>query len=241
MNVIEHISSTVIIPLNIFGIDISITNQVAILFLAVISIILFFYFAGKKASIVPNKLQNFAEIYLTTLWDSLESVIGDKRWLPFFCAIFSIILFVNLLGSFPLAVPPSANINFTATLAIIVFLTAHISGLKKNGVSKYFSSFVPSDLPLPLLLFIVPIELVSQIARPFSLAVRLFANVFAGHAVTLTIIGLIFVFRNIFEIPGSVFGHVIVSGFEIFIAFIQAFIFTFLSAFYVGSAIDPEH
>lgn len=241
MNIIQHLSERTILSLNVWGIDISITNEIIVLWVAFLLICLFFYFSGKNANIIPHKLQNISEMYISSLWYYIEPIIKDKTWLPFFCALFSFILFCNLLGILPGVVPPTANINFTATLAVIVFLLSNVVGIKKHGMKQYFSSFIPSGIPKFMVPIFLPIEVLSILTRPLSLSIRLFANIFAGHAVTLTLISLIFVFKSYWVVPGSVFGNTIISLFEIFIALIQAFIFTFLSAFYIGSSIKLEH
>src|SRR3989339_230870 len=240
MNIFSHLSDRIIVPLKIAGIDISITNEIIVMWVAIFFIILFFYFGSKKTSIIPNRFQNLVEMYVLTLWENIEPIVQSRAWLPFFCGLFSLILFCNLLGGIPGIVPPTVNINFTATLALCIFLITQIVGIKQNGIKKYFLSFVPLDVPFWILVFIVPMEILSQLIRPFSLSIRLFANIFAGHAVTLTIIGLIFVFKSYWVLPGSLIGHVFISAFEVFVAFIQAFIFTFLSAFYIGSSLNLE-
>ena len=241
MDIIGHLSSKVWVPLKIGNLDISITNQIVVMWVAAVLVILFFYFSGRKTSVVPTPLQNFAEMYISALWQTIEPIVHDRIWLPFFCGLFSFILSCNLLGAIPGVTPPTANINFTATLAAMIFLIAQGVGIKKHGAVKYFSGMAPSGVPWPILIFLIPIEIMSQLARPFSLAVRLFANLFAGHAVILTIVGLIFVFKSYYVIPGSLIVDLAISMFEIFIAFIQAFIFTFLSAFYIGTSLEGEH
>ncbi|OGC05659.1 ATP synthase F0 subunit A [candidate division WOR-1 bacterium RIFOXYA2_FULL_36_21] len=240
MNIFSHISERIVVPLKIAGIDLSITNEILVMWIAIFCIILFFYFGSKKVSIVPNRFQNLVEMYVLTLWENIEPIVLNRAWLPFFCGLFSLILFCNLLGGIPGIVPPTVNINFTATLAVCIFLITQIVGIKQNGIRKYFLSFVPSNVPFGILIFIIPMEVLSQFIRPFSLSIRLFANIFAGHAVTLTIISLIFIFKSYWVIPGSLIGHLLISVFEIFVAFIQAFIFTFLSAFYIGSSLNLE-
>src|SRR3989339_2069434 len=231
MDIFEHISQKVIYPINIKGLDLSITNEIVVLWASVVLIGLFFFLASRKVKILPHRAQNMGEIYIAMLWEYLEPIVHDKSWLPFFCSLFSMILFCNLLGLIPEVIPPTTNINFTAALAILVFAVTLYAGIKNNGFGKYLRSFIPGGMPWPILFFIVPIELISQLARPFSLAVRLFANIFAGHAVVLTIIGMIFMFKSYWVIPGSVLGVIVISAFEIFVALIQAFVFTFLAAF----------
>jgi len=141
-----------------------------------------------------------------------------------------------LLGLVPLLAGPTTNINVTAALAIIVFLTVQVTGVVKHGPLGYLKSMIPSGVPLPIAVFLFPVEIVSQFAKPFSLAVRLFANMFAGHAVMLLIISLIFLFKSYLILPLPIIGNTAIMMFEIFVAFIQAFVFTYLSALYIATA-----
>lgn len=238
MNVLEHIYQKTIFPLHFLGLDISITTSVVALWLAALISFLFFLFAARSLKLVPGKMQNLAEAGVVFLRDEVASQISQDRgqWLPFLVVLFCFILANNLLGLFPGVSSATTNINVTATLAIIVFVVVQVAGVVKQGVSGYLKSFLPKDVAWPIMIFLVPVEFVSQLAKPFSLALRLFANMFAGHAVMLLIISLIFIFRSVIIVPFPVVGEVAIMGFEIFVAFIQAFVFTYLSALYIATA-----
>jgi F-type H+-transporting ATPase subunit a len=119
-----------------------------------------------------------------------------------------------------------------------VFVVVQTAGVAKKGLGGYLGSLVPPGLPVPIALFMIPIEIVSQLAKPFSLAVRLFANMFAGHAVMLMLLSLIFLFRSYLILPLPVIGNTVVLAFEIFVSFIQAFIFTYLTTLYIATAVE---
>lgn len=242
MNVLEHIYQKKLFPLELWGIDLTITNGVISLFLAAAVAFLFFFLASRRLKLVPGKLQNLAETMIVFLRDEVAEQIPQDRekWLPFLIAIFSFILACNLLGLIPDVSGATANINTTAALAGIVFIVVQLSGIRKHGIAGYFKSFFPSGVPLAIKIFMVPIEFVCQLAKPFSLALRLFANMFAGHAVMLLIISLIFIFKSYLILPLPIVGNVAILLFEIFIAFIQAFVFTYLSALYIATALEGE-
>jgi F-type H+-transporting ATPase subunit a len=238
MNILEHLNQKMIWPLHLGWLDLSITNGVITLWLAAGLTLLFFLVVSRRLKLVPGSLQNLAELLIQFITAEVAAQIEHdrQRWLPFLLALFSFILLNNLLSLVPGLPSATANINTTATLAIIVFIVVQLTGIIKKGLGPYFKSLIPSNIPLPIALFMVPIEIVSQLARPFSLAVRLFANMFAGHSVMLLIISLIFIFRSYLIIPLPVLGNAAVLTFEIFIGFIQAFVFTYLSALYIGTA-----
>ncbi|MBU0573790.1 MAG: F0F1 ATP synthase subunit A [Candidatus Margulisbacteria bacterium] len=243
MGVVEEIAHKVLFPVAILGQDVSITTLVLLMWLAVFLVFFFFFIASRRVDLLPSGMQIFAE-YLISLIDEyvFVNIEVDRRiWLSFLVALFSFILVSNLLGLVPGFTSPSSDINFTATLAVIVFIIVQAVGIRKKGLIKYLSSLVPADVPLPIKFMLFPIELIGQVARPFSLAVRLFANLFAGHMVLLSVIGLILVFRNHAITPFPLIGAVLISAFEMFVAFIQAFIFTFLTSLYIGEALGSEH
>lgn len=240
MNVFEHLSQQVLYPFRLGGVDISVTNGVLTLWLAGALAVLFYALVSRKLEPVPGKLQNLAELVVVFIKEEVAVQISEDRdqWLMFLIALFSFILLNNLLGLVPGISAATANINVTAALALIVFLTVQGSSLKKHGLLGYFKSFIPPGVPLIIAFFMMPVELVSQLAKPFSLALRLFANMFAGHAVMLLILSLIFLFKSYLIIPLPVIGNVAILLFEIFVAFIQAFVFTYLSALYIATALE---
>jgi F-type H+-transporting ATPase subunit a len=136
----------------------------------------------------------------------------------------------------------TANLSVVLALALITFFATHIEGIRYNGPSRYFKSWIPSGVPGGLLLLIVPLEIISQFMRLISLSVRLFANMLAGHMLILVMLGLIFIFESAVVSVISVPVGTLFYLFEVAIVVtIQAFVFALLSAIYIGGAIEPEH
>ena len=243
MNILEHLYQKNVIPLQLWGMDLSITNGVLTLWLALAVVFLFFFLASRRLKMVPTGLQNLAEMLIDFTKAEIASQIeeGSEKWLPFLVAIFSFIFINNLLGLVPGLGGSTTNINTTAALAIIVFVVVQAAGIYKIGLAGYLKKYVPAGVPFFIAIFMIPVELISQMARPFSLAVRLFANMFAGHAVMLLIISMIIIFKSYILLPVPVLGNMAFLAFELFIAAIQAFVFTYLSAFYIATALEEEH
>jgi F-type H+-transporting ATPase subunit a len=176
-------------------------------------------------------------------------ILGEEgiAWFPFIATLFFFILFCNLLGLVPIfpGFTATSNINVTASLAAVVFICTHSAGIAKHGIGRYFKTFIPGGMPrgiagIVLSGFMVLIEIISHFARPFSLAVRLFANMTAGHLVILVFISLIFMI-SAFITPVSVVMAVVMMAFEIFVCVLQAFIFAILASIYIRLATAEEH
>ena len=175
----------------------------------------------------------------------------SDRYVPFLWTLFLFILFNNLLGMFPFGGSATASVYVTGALALIVFFAIHGSAIARMGVAGYFKSMWPQiDVPFPLGYIITPvvfvIELIGVLVRNAVLAVRLFANMFAGHAVLAVILGFIVAAKTVFALwftitVSSVLGVVALSLLELFVAFLQAYIFTFLTALFMGMALYPAH
>ena len=165
---------------------------------------------------------------------------GGERFAPFVCTLFFFILFSNLLGLIPYGSTATANISVTAALAILTFVVAEIGGLVALGPRHYMKTlfFVPAGMhPAAAYLMAValfPIELLGKFTRPFALAIRLMANMTAGHIVLLAVISLIFVFGNWWIVPGPVLMAIAITFLELFVAFLQAFIFAVLTSVFIG-------
>ena len=161
--------------------------------------------------------------------------------MPFFLTVFFFILFCNLIGLIPYSATPTGNISVTAALALCTFVVVQVAGIANNGLFGYFKSLVPSGMPLWLLPMMVPIEILGLFSKPFALCIRLFANMIAGHVAILVFLGLIIMLQNYLIAPFSVGFAAAIYLLEIFIAFIQAFIFTLLSALFISMAAHPDH
>ncbi len=199
---------------------------------------------------------NFFEVLLTFIRDQVaRPSIGEHdadKYVPFLWTLFLFILFNNLLGMVPFGGSATASIYVTLGLALVVFSYMHGSGIAKMGLVGYVGSLWPHmDVPFPLGLFIKPLifalEWIGVLVRNVVLAVRLFANMFAGHTVLATLLIFIFMARDAHPLLwsaitlSSVFGILALSLLELFVAFLQAYIFTFLTALFMGMALHPEH
>lgn len=201
-----------------------------------------------RDGLVPRgRLRNFFEAIIVFLRDEVVyTIMGPKvgrRFLPLLLTFFFFILFANLLGLVPSLATATGNINVTATLALTTFFATQISGMRENGFLGHWKALVPPGVPWPLVPIMIPIEIMGMFTKPFALTVRLFANMIAGHIIILSFFGLIFSLSlktaYISVLPFA--GAVAISAFEIFVAFLQAFIFTFLSTIFIFQAVHPEH
>lgn len=230
----------------VFGIDLTPTKHVVFMWIAAFLVFLTFYIVAKryKTSLVPKKLANFFEVFIIFVRDEIaEPTIGKayKTFLPFLLTMFFFILFGNFLGLIPYSATFTSNIAVTATLAIISFLMIQLGGIKQNGFFGYFKGLVPHGIPTLLLPLMVLVEVLGLFTKPFALAIRLFANMIAGHTVILALIGLIFFMGTIFIAPVSVAFAIFIYLLEILVALIQAYIFTMLTALFIGMAVHQEH
>ncbi len=241
-NLAEHIASPVLLNLRFFSLNLSITFEILSLFIAAFLAAFFFFWVINHFQLVPGRLQSLFEIVYEFLDNECSALLGKERntWLPFLLALFSFILFANLLSMLPGFISPTSNINVTAALALIIFFTYQAAGIKKQGLINYFKHLSPPDMPFPMLFFLVPLEIISQLARPFSLALRLFANLLAGHTLLLITLSALVSIKIFYLWTLPIAGNVILRLFEIFVAFIQAFIFTYLSAMYIGEAVNES-
>lgn len=169
-----------------------------------------------------------------------------NAYVPFGLTLFFFILFANLLGLIPYGSTATGNISVTAMLALITFVVVEIAGMRAQGWSYLGTIFYwPSDMALgmklPMTIIMTPVEIVGKITKPFALAIRLFANMTAGHVVLLALISLIFTFKSWLVVPAPVVMGVAVSMLEIFVAFLQAFIFTLLSSVFIGQIRESAH
>jgi len=232
--------------IHIFGFDISITRHIVFIWLAFIINVVIFIKVSKayKKSLVPKGFNNFMEILIVFVRDEIvKPTIGEgyEKFLPFILTLFFFILTSNLLGLVPYGTPATSNLAVTSTLATISFIVIQGSGIMKNGVVGYFKGLVPYGTPIVLAPLMFLIEFLGLFTKPFALAIRLFANMTAGHIVIFSIIGLIFVLHTYFVAPVSVGFVLFIYLLEILISLIQAYIFAILSALFIGMAVHQEH
>ena len=237
------------------AIDISPTRHVVMLWVAALLCIVTTLWAlrahnrktlqGKAPSGFGNGLEALV-LYLRN-----EVVIPNvgphgNGYVPYLLTLFFFILFANLLGLIPYGSTATGNISVTATLAIVTFIVIELAGIKAQG-KAYINTIVfwPHDMSLGMKLFIspilTPIELIGKLTKPFALAIRLFANMISGHVVLLALISLIFTFGSWLLVPAPILIALAISLLELFVAFLQAFIFTLLSSVFIGLIREGAH
>ncbi len=227
--------------------DLSITNYVMFQWFAfVVLAAIGFFVAGKykkNPKKAPSGLQNMIETVVIYLRDEVvyPNVKGAAgvRLLPYFITLFFSILLMNLFGLIPGAHTATGAIGVTAGLAIIAFLVINYTAIRESGIGAWFHHLL-GGAPLGLAPIMIPIEFMSLFIKPFVLTMRLFANMTAGHIVLLAFVGLIFFFRSIAVAPASVAFSVFIYFLELLAVFLQAYIFTMLTAVFTGMAIG-EH
>ncbi|MDQ3890889.1 MAG: F0F1 ATP synthase subunit A [Actinomycetota bacterium] len=253
------------VPLELGPLDMSINKAVVYLWLGGLVTILFGIWVMRFGlSLRPSTRQTVGESLYDLLYGQIVegSVPGKARgtWFPYVASLFLFIWVLNLIGFVPLPISDerwhvagldiptlgiyaaTANLSVTLALALITFVATHVEGVRYNGVAGYLKSWIPAGAPKPLLALIVPLEVISQFMRLVSLSVRLFANMLAGHMLILVMIGLIFIFSAWWLVPFSVGIGTLIYLFEVVIVVtIQAFVFSLLSAIYIGGAVEPEH
>lgn len=228
--------------------DFSITKNVASLFVSILILLLIFLTVGaayRKRGVksAPKGLQSFMEPVVLFVRDEVAKPnIGHKyaKYMPFLLTIFFLILINNFLGLvpfFPGGANVSGNIAFTMTLAVFVFFVVNLNGNK----SYWEHIFWMPGMHWSMKLFLAPIELIGVFTKPISLMIRLFANITAGHILVLSLICLIFIFKTVFASAIAVPFAVFIGLIELLVAFLQAYIFTMLSAMYIGMATEEHH
>src|SRR5687767_146157 len=238
-----------------FAIDISPTRHVVMLWIAALLCIVTTLLAlrahnrrtreGKAPSGFGNGLEALV-LYLRN--EVVLPNVGPhgNAFVPYLLTLFFFILFANLLGLIPYGATATGNISVTATLAIVTFIVVEIAGMRALG-KGYINTIVfwPHDMSLGMKLFIspilTPIELIGKFTKPFALAIRLFANMTAGHVVLLALISLIFTFGSWFLVPLPILMALGIMILELFVAFLQAFIFTLLSSVFIGLIREGAH
>lgn len=228
----------------IMGVDLSITPPILTMIVATLLVGLLFYIGSRRTELAPKGIHVVIEsLVLFTKETFILDMIGRKgmQWWPFVTTLFMFILVNNLLGIIPKVSVATGNINVTGTLAIIVFLSVHVQGVAKHGVIKHLKGFIPKGLPG----FMAPVffvtEIILSLFKPFALAIRLFANMFAGHIVVLAFIGLILMYKSYLIAILPLGLATAIMALEIFFKMLQAYIFTILTSVYLSDAIHGGH
>ena len=235
-NPIEQFEIKTLVPLNLGGVDASLTNAGAFMVLTVLSITAFLVIGMRGRALVPGRWQSMAELSYEFIAGLLRDNVGSegRKYFPFVFSLFMFIFFANLLGLMPYAFTFTSHIIVTFVLAMIVFIGVTVIGFARHG-THFFTFFVPSGVPSVVLILMVPIEIISYLSRPISLSVRLFANMTAGHILMKVFAGFIIPLGILGIAPFVV--DVALVGFELLVAFLQAYVFAVLTCLYLNDAI----
>jgi len=230
----------------LFGVDLSITKNVLMMWIAAALVFLAFTFGMKWKNLVPKGI-------LTGLLEPIVVFVRDdivyenfgskdgKKFTSYFLTVFFFILFMNLLGMVPFMGTATNNVNTTGPLALFTFILIHFGGMAKQGVIKHWTNFIPHGVPLWISPILFPIEIIGTVGRCFALMIRLFASMTAGHLVMFAFLGLIIVMKTALVSLFSVPIVLVIMALEIFFAFLQAYIFTFLSALFISMTYHASH
>ncbi len=254
--ILHHVSnSEALVPLNLFGLDISISKHVIMLWIAGAVVTAAFLLGTRRyrreETPVPSGFSNLLEFIVDLVHNQI--VIPNvgrqyaKTWSPLIIGFFTLILTANFLGLIPFfdLIPgggtATGNIIVTASLAAITFLAIIVAGSLAHGFVGHWKNMVPHGTPWPVLFILVPIEILGMFVRPFALTMRLAANMTAGHIAMLAVFTPIFLMANPWIGIGSITLNVGLTFLEVVVALVQAYVFTLLSAVFIGAAINPGH
>jgi F-type H+-transporting ATPase subunit a len=239
-NPIEQFKIKPIIPLEIGGVDISFTNSGVMMVISVVLITAFLTLSVRSRALVPGRWQSMAEVFYEFVAGMLRDNVGSegRKYFPFIFTLFMFVLFGNVLGMIPGSFTYTSHVIVTFAMAAVVFVGVTIIGFARHG-THFLRMFFPQGAPLATAVILVPIEIISYFSRPFSLAVRLFANMTVGHIILKVLGGFVVALGGFYVIPGIVpfafLGGITVLEFGI--ALLQAYVFTILSCIYLNDAI----
>lgn len=235
-----------LVPINLFGFDMSFTNSALWMVIAVAAVTLVMVYGSASRSIVPGRLQSLAEMAYEFVANTLTGVTG-REGMKFFPFVFSLFMFVfaaNMLGMLPGSFTTTSHIIVTAAFAMLVITVVLVAGIVGHG-SHFFGLFVPSGVPGWLLPFMVLIEVVSFVSRPISLSLRLFGNMLAGHIALKVFGGFVAALLGAgvagILAPLPLLLAVALTALEFLVAFLQAYVFTILTCVYLNDALHPGH
>jgi F-type H+-transporting ATPase subunit a len=247
INPIEQFSLSEIVQIQIAHHNFSLTNSSLYMIIAVGLTCALMVLGVKTGVAVPGRLQSLAEMAYEFVAGMVRSAAGEHgmQFFPLVFSLFMFILLCNVVGVLPYSFTVTSHIVITAALALLVFFTVIIVGIKENGL-HFFKLFVPSGVPIYILPLVVAIEIISFFTRPLSHSVRLFANMLAGH-ITLNVFGGFVVmllgasaaFKVLAVLPFAM--TIGLYALELLVAFLQAYVFTMLTCMYLNDAIHPGH
>jgi len=225
-----------IIPIGNGNVDLSFTNSSLFMAITVIGVTVFLVGGMSRRAMVPGRWQSMAEMAYEFIANMLRDNVGHegRRYFPVVFTLFMFILFGNLLGLLPYAFTFTSHIIVTFAMALVVFLGVTILGFARHGLG-FLKFFSPSGVPVFILPLLVPIEIISYLSRPISLSVRLFANMLAGHTMLKVFGGFVITLGIAGVVPVAFL--VALTGLEMLIAVLQAYVFTILTCLYINDAL----
>lgn len=225
-----------LVSIDIGGADLSFTNSSLAMLITVLSVSLFLVVGMSRGRLVPGRWQSMAELSYEFVAGLLKETVGNegRRYFPWIFTLFMFILFGNLLGMIPSAFTFTSHIVVTFAMALVVFVFVTLLAIFKHGI-HFFSFFVPPGAPKLMWPLLIPIEVISYLSRPVSLSVRLFANMLAGHTLLKVFAGFVVALGAAGVVP--LLFIVALTGLEILIAFLQAYVFTILTCLYINDAL----
>jgi F-type H+-transporting ATPase subunit a len=257
---LDHVVQHSLFTLHVAGREIAFTNHMLMMVVATVLLLVLLPLAARRGGLVPKGLSNFIESICVYIREEVaRPALKDHtdRYIGYLWTTFFFILACNLLGMIPvgpaaywltgrqermieLGGTPTANIWVTGMLAALAFVMIHVAGVRHQGVWKYIVNFIP-HVPWPLIPVMYVLEIIGAMVKPFALAIRLFANMVAGHAVLAALMGVALASGNYAVAGVTVLGCTALGLLELFVAFLQAYIFTFLTTMFISAAAHPEH
>lgn len=241
---LEQFEIVTLLPINFFGLNLSLTNSSFFLLLSSFIGIFWMSLSFYKSSLIPNSWQLVQESFYNLTLDIIKVNLGMKgeKYFPFIFSLHFLLLFCNLIGMIPYSFTVTSHIIFTFSLALSIFIGINIIGVRTHGV-KFFNIFLPKGVPLIIMPLLITIEIISYIIKVFTLSIRLFANMTSGHALLKIIAGFSWTMLSaggllaIFHlVPLALL--LILVGLELGIAILQAYVFTLLTCIYLNDVLD---
>jgi F-type H+-transporting ATPase subunit a len=237
---LEQFQIEPIVPFDVAGVNLAYTNSALWMTLASLGAGALLIASAREGRLVPGRLQSVGELMYEFIAGMVRDNVGDagKKYFPFFFTLFTFVLFGNLFGLIPGGFTFTSHIAVTFGMALTIFVVITLIGIAKHG-THFFALFFPSGAPLVTAPVLIPIEIISYLARPVSLSIRLFANMTVGHIILKIFAGFVISLGAFLIVPGAVPFAILVGlvGLEIFIAALHAYIFTILSCIYLNDAI----
>ena len=243
---IEQFEIKKVLPIDVAGYDLAITNSALYMILGVVLVIALFGYSATRTSLVPSRIQSIGELGYEFVANMVRSTTGEEglKFFPFVFTLFTFILVANLIGMIPYAFTTTSHLAVTGAMALLVIAIVIVYGFIKNGLG-FFRLFLPSGVPILIAPLLVVIEVISFLARPITLGMRLFANMLAGHimlkllaafAVSLAGAGAFAALA-----PAPFILAIAITALEFLVSFIQAYVFALLTCVYLNDALHPGH